>query len=67
MSIRNVPITPFPDQQSGTSGLRKKVAVFRQPGYVGAFVQSIFDALSKVVGKSAAYPRRVEMSLGVQS
>ncbi len=51
MSIRTVPITPFPDQRPGTSGLRKKVSVFRQPGYVEAFIQSIFDALPEAVGE----------------
>src|SRR4051795_4090447 len=54
MDILNVPITPFPDQRPGTSGLRKKVAVFRQPGYVEAFVQSIFDALPEAVGDGVA-------------
>jgi phosphoglucomutase len=45
MRVLSVSITPFRDQRPGTSGLRKKVAVFRQPGYVEAFVQSLFDAL----------------------
>lgn len=54
MDIRAVPVTPFPDQRPGTSGLRKKVAVFRQPGYVEAFVQSIFDALPEAVGEGVA-------------
>ena len=58
MSVKSIPIRPFPDQRPGTSGLRKKVSVFRQPGYVEAFVQSIFDALPDVipgaVGESAA-------------
>ena len=48
MTVKNVPIRPFPDQRPGTSGLRKKVSVFRQPGYVEAFVQSIFDVLLDV-------------------
>src|SRR3981189_2524232 len=54
MDILNVPITPFPDQRPGTSGLRKKFSVFRQPGYVEAFVQSIFDALPEAVGEGVA-------------
>src|SRR5882762_3491908 len=54
MSILTVPITPFPDQRPGTSGLRKKVSVFRQPGYAEAFIQSIFDALLEAVGEGLA-------------
>jgi phosphoglucomutase len=50
MDIQSVPVTPFAGQRPGTSGLRKKVAVFREPGYLEAFVQSIFDALPEAVG-----------------
>ncbi len=52
MDITTVTTTPFTDQRPGTSGLRKKVAVFRQPHYLENFVQSIYDALEGVEGQT---------------
>ena len=50
--VITVPTSPIAGQKPGTSGLRKKVKVFNQPGYLENFVQSIFDNLEGQQGKT---------------
>ncbi len=50
MEIISVASQPFPDQRPGTSGLRKRVPIFRQPHYLENFVQSILDTCPDLKG-----------------
>ncbi len=60
MSIRTVATTPFGDQKPGTSGLRKKVAVFQTANYLENFVQAVFDTILE----NAEVPAGATLTLG---
>jgi phosphoglucomutase len=52
MNIITVTTQPIAGQRPGTSGLRKKVAIFQQPHYLENFVQAIFDSLKGFAGQT---------------
>ena len=52
MHIKTILTQTYHDQNPGTSGLRKKVSVFKQVNYLENFVQAIFDSLENYQGKS---------------
>jgi phosphoglucomutase len=52
MAIETINTIPFAGQRPGTSGLRKKVAEFSQPGYLENFVQAIFDTIGDCRGQT---------------
>ncbi len=67
-----VPTKPFPDQKPGTSGLRKKVRTFQQPGYAENFIQSVFDVVERaasatiVIGGDGRYLNREVIQVAVR-
>ncbi len=52
MEIITVDTRPIDGQKPGTSGLRKKTRTFMEPHYLENFVQSIFDGIGGLKGKT---------------
>lgn len=50
MQVHTIATTPFPDQKPGTSGLRKRVHLFKRPHYLENFVQALFDSIAAPAG-----------------
>ncbi|MDJ0834574.1 MAG: alpha-D-glucose phosphate-specific phosphoglucomutase [Gammaproteobacteria bacterium] len=63
MQVQQIQTQPFSGQKPGTSGLRKKVVEFQQPGYLENFVQAIFNSVdgsgqTLVIGGDGRYYNR---------
>ena len=52
MTNMTINTAPIPGQKPGTSGLRKKTRVFMGPHYLENYVQSTFDGVGGVQGKT---------------
>ncbi len=71
-AVTVVETTPFAGQKPGTSGLRKKVKVFAQPGYAENFIQSVFDTAGApansilVIGGDGRYLNRTVIQIAIR-
>ena len=52
MQLATVSTAPIPGQKPGTSGLRKKTAVFMQSPFLENYVQAIFDGIGGIAGQT---------------
>ncbi len=52
MTMQTVATNPIDGQKPGTSGLRKKTSVFREPGYLQNYVQAVIDGVGGVAGRT---------------
>lgn len=52
MPMQTVRTSPIDGQKPGTSGLRKKTAIFKRPHYLENYVQATFDGIGGVDGRT---------------
>jgi len=51
-TVKSIPTQPIEGQKPGTSGLRKKTAVFMEPHFLENFTQATFNAIGGLEGKT---------------
>lgn len=51
-TVKSIPTKPIEGQKPGTSGLRKKTAVFMEPHFLENFTQATFNAIGSLEGKT---------------
>ncbi|WP_156254938.1 alpha-D-glucose phosphate-specific phosphoglucomutase [Sandarakinorhabdus oryzae] len=72
MTVETIPTSPIAGQKPGTSGLRKKVRVFQQPGYAENFIQAVFDVVERpagatlVIGGDGRFHNRVVIAQAIR-